>query len=119
VLVLPVERLENRTTTHDTSLSVEVGEDLLLKGGLVAVAGSDGDTEGDGLLLGLAGDVLVDGDRRVDASALKEEGSDGSAGTLGGNEDDIDVRGDLDLGLKGKRSVRLMQSEYRPLTSSL
>jgi len=89
--------------THDTSLSVEVGEDLLLKGGLVAVAGSDGDAEGDGLLLGRAGDVLVDGNRRVDASALEEEGSDGSAGTLGGDEDDIDVGRDLDLGLLHKR----------------
>lgn len=45
------------TSHQDTSLSVKVGVDLLLKGGLVHVTGSDGDTDGDGLFLGLTGDV--------------------------------------------------------------
>lgn len=86
-------------TTHQaTTLTVKVRVDLLLKGGLVEVTRADGDTEGDGLLLGLAGDVLEDGNGGVDATALLEERADGAAGTLGGDEDDIDVRGNLDLG---------------------
>ena len=86
-------------TTHQaTALTVQVGVDLLLEGGLVEVAGADGDTEGDGLLLGLAGDVLVDGNGGVDTAALTEEGADGAAGALGGDEDDVDVGGNLDLG---------------------
>lgn len=86
-------------TTHEAAtLTVEVGVDLLLKGGLVEVAGADGDTKSDGLLLSLASDVLVDGERGVDTTALTEEGSDGSARALGGTEDDVDVGGNLDLG---------------------
>lgn len=86
-------------TTHQAAtLTVEVRVDLLLEGGLVKVAGADGDTEGDGLLLSLASDVLVDGEGGVDTTALTEEGSDGSARALGGAEDDVDVGGDLDLG---------------------
>jgi hypothetical protein len=45
----------------------------------------------------------VNGDGRVDASSFEEEGSDGSTGSLGGDEDDVDVgRGD-DAGLPCKR----------------
>lgn len=65
--------------TYDTSLSVQVGEDLLFKGGLVKVTGTDGDTKGDSLLLGLAGNILPNGNGRVDTSALEEEGSDSSS----------------------------------------
>lgn len=86
-------------TAHEAAaLTVQVGVDLLLEGGLVEVAGADGNTEGDGLLLGLTGDVLVDGDGGVDTAALTEERADGAAGALGGDEDDVDVGGDLDLG---------------------
>ena len=86
-------------TAHQAAtLTVQVRVHLLLEGGLVEVAGADGDTHGDGLLLGLAGHILVDGNGGVDATALTEEGADGTAGALGGNEDDVDVRGDLDLG---------------------
>lgn len=86
-------------TTHQaTALAVEIGVDLLLEGGLVEVARADSDTESDSLLLGLTGDILEDGDGRVDAAALTEEGAHGAAGTLGGNEDDVHVLGDLDLG---------------------
>lgn len=81
-----------------TTLTVQVGVDLLLEGGLVEVAGADGNTEGDSLLLGLAGNVLVDGDGGVDTAALTEESADSAAGALGGNEDDVDVGGNLDLG---------------------
>jgi hypothetical protein len=86
-------------TTHQaTTLAVQVGVYLLLECGLVHVSGTDADTEGDSLLLGLASNVLVDGDGGVDATALTEEGADGTAGALGGNEDDINVGGDFDLG---------------------
>ena len=101
-------------TSHQaTTLTVEVGVDLLLERGLVHVSGTDGNTEGDGLLLGLAGDVLEDGNGGVDTTALTEEGSDGAAGTLGGNEDDIDVGGDVDLGEvleDGGETVREVES---------
>lgn len=86
-------------TAHQAAtLTVKVRVDLLLKGGLVEVAGADSDTEGNSLLLGLASDVLEDGEGGVDATALTEQGSDGSARALGSAEDDIDVGGDLDLG---------------------
>jgi hypothetical protein len=86
-------------TAHQaTALAVQVGVDLLLEGGLVEVAGADGDTESNSLLLGLAGDVLEDGDGRVDTAALTEESADGAAGALGGDENDVDVGGNLDLG---------------------
>ena len=86
-------------TAHEAAtLAVKVGVHLLLEGGLVQVAGADGDTEGDGLLLGLARYVLEDGDGGVDATALTEEGADGAAGALGGYEDDVNVRGHVDLG---------------------
>jgi hypothetical protein len=56
--------MEHTDAAHQhATLAVEVRVNLLLKGGLVEVARADGDTDGDGLLLGLAGDVLVDGDR--------------------------------------------------------
>jgi hypothetical protein len=86
-------------STHQaTTLAVQVGVYLLLECGLVHVSGTDADTEGDSLLLGLASNVLVDGDGGVDATALTEEGADGTAGALGGNEDDVNVGGDFDLG---------------------
>lgn len=99
------------TTHEDTSLSVQVREDLLLKGGLVDVTGTDGDTESDGLLLGLTGNVLVDGNGRVDTSALEEQSSDGSSGTFGGDKDDVDVLGWNDLGL-GDQSALTLSSEF-------
>lgn len=86
-------------TTHQaTTLTVEVGVHLLLESGLIHVSGTNGNTEGNSLLLGLASDVLVDGDGGVDATALTEEGADSTTGTLGGNEDDVNVGGDFDLG---------------------
>jgi hypothetical protein len=86
-------------TTHQaTTLAVQVGVHLLLECGLVHVSGADGYTEGDSLLLGLASDVLEDGDRGVDTTALTEEGADGAAGALGSDEDDVNVGGDFDLG---------------------
>lgn len=101
-------------TAHQAAaLTVEVRVNLLLKGGLVEVAGANGDAESNGALLGLAGDVLVDGKRRVDAAALAEEGADGAAGALGGAQDDVNVLGDLDLGEvleDGGEAVREVES---------
>jgi hypothetical protein len=86
-------------TAHKAAtLAVKVTPDLLLKGGLVEVTGADGDTHGDGLLEGLAGDVLVDGNGAVDATTLLEERADSAARALRGDEDDVDVSGDLDVG---------------------
>jgi hypothetical protein len=86
-------------TTHQaTTLTVEVRVHLLLKRGLVQVTATDSNTEGLGLLLGLASDVLVDGIRGVDATTLTKERANGSARTLGSNEDDIDILGYVDLG---------------------
>lgn len=97
-LVLRQEHAVN-STHQATALAVQVTVDLLLKGGLVHVACADGNTERDGLLLGLAGHVLVDGDRRVDAAALAEERAHCAAGTLWCDEDYVNVGWDLDLGL--------------------
>ena len=86
-------------TTHQAAtLTVEVGVDLLLEGSLVEVTAANSNTKGNGLLLSAASDVLVDGEGGVDTTALLEERADGTAGALGGNEDDINVGGDLDLG---------------------
>lgn len=85
--------------THQAAaLAVQVRVDFLLEGGFVQVAAADGDAERDGFFLGLARYVLVDGDGGVDAAALAEEGADGAAGALGGDEDDVDVGGDVDFG---------------------
>jgi len=97
-LVLGEEHAVN-TTHQATTLTVKVRVDLLLESGLVEVTRADGDTESDSLLLGLAGDILVDGNGRVDTTALTEESTDGTARALGSDEDDVDIRRDLDLGL--------------------
>jgi hypothetical protein len=87
-------------TTHQaTTLTVQVGVDLLLESGLVQVSTANSDTESDCLLLGVASDVLEDSDGGVDSTTLTEESSNGSARALGGNEDDIDISWDIDLGL--------------------
>ena len=86
-------------TTHKAAtLTVQIGSNLLLKGGLVNVTRTNGNSKSNGSLLSLAGNILPDGVGRVDTTALLEKRSDGTAGTLGGNEDDINVRGSLDLG---------------------
>jgi len=46
----------------------------------------------------LAGHVLEDGDGRVDAAAFTEEGAHGAARALGGDEDNIDIGGNVDFG---------------------
>lgn len=80
--------------THETStLTIQVTVDFLLKGRLVEISGADGDTESNGLLLGFASDILEDGKGRIDTATLFEETADSATGTLGGNEDDINVSG--------------------------
>ena len=88
-----------KSLTYDTSLTVKVREDLLLKRSFVEVTGTDSDTEGNGLLLGLTSNILEDGDGGVDTSSLEEEGSDSSSRSLGGDEDNVNVLGGDDLGL--------------------
>jgi hypothetical protein len=80
------------------TLAVQVRVHLLLEGGLVEIAGADGNAEGDGLLLGLASHVLEDGDGGVDSTALAEERTDGAAGAFGSDEDDVNVCGNIDFG---------------------
>lgn len=60
-LVLGEEHAVN-TAHQATTLTVQVRVDLLLKGGLVQVSGADGDTQSNGLLLGLTSHILVDGE---------------------------------------------------------
>lgn len=86
-------------TAHEAAtLTVKVRVDLLLEGGLIQVAGTNGDTHGNGLLLGLAGHILEHGEGGVDTTALTEQGSDSAARALGSAENDINVLGDVDLG---------------------
>lgn len=101
-------------TAHQaTTLTVEVRVDLLLKGGLVEVTRANGDTHGNGLLLGLASDVLEDGEGGVDTTALTEKTADSAAGALGSAEDDVNVLGDIDMGAvleNGGETVREVES---------
>ena len=86
-------------TAHQAAtLTVQVRVDLLLEGGLVEVTRSHGDTHGDGPLLGLTSDILVDSNGGVDTTALTEERADGTAGALGGDENDINILRDVDVG---------------------
>lgn len=64
--------------TYHASFTIQVRVNLLLKGGLVHVARADGDTDGDGLLLCLACDVLEDGNTGVDTPTLLEKSADGA-----------------------------------------
>ena len=73
------------------ALTGQVGVDLTLEVGLEEVAGTDGDTEGQGALERTAGGVLVDGERRIDATALQEQTAHGGAGALRGHHDHVDV----------------------------
>lgn len=85
--------------THQAAtLAIQIGVDLLLEGRLVEVSTADGDAESDSFLLSLASNILVDCDGRVNTTALTEEGADGAARALGGNEDDVNVLGDVNLG---------------------
>ena len=86
--------------THQaTTFTIQVGVNFLLEGGLVQVSTANSDTESNGLLLGVASNVLEDSDGGVDSTTLTEESSNSSARSLGGNEDDIDISWDINLGL--------------------
>ena len=85
-------------TAHQaTTLTVEIGINLLLEGGLIEVTTADGNTKSNSLLLSLTGNILVDSNGRVDTTAFTEEGSDSSARSFRCNQDDIDIRWDLDF----------------------
>jgi hypothetical protein len=56
---------------------------------------------------------LVHGNGGVNTTAITEKSSDSSARTLGGNEDDIDIGGYIDLGLvleDGRETVGEVES---------
>ena len=89
----------NNEKTHHTTLAVQVGVHLLLESGLIHVTGANGDTNSDGLLLSLASNVLPNSNGRVDTAAFLEESTDSAAGTLRGNEDDVDVFRRNDVGV--------------------
>lgn len=80
------------------ALAVEIRVDFLLEGRFVEIPRSNGHAEGDGFLLCFACHVLVHGDGGVDAPALAEEGAHRSPGAFGGDEDHVDVGGDVDFG---------------------
>lgn len=87
-------------TSHQaTTLTIQVGVDLLLECGLVQVSTSDTNTKSNGSLLCVTSDILEDGDGRVDTTTLAEKGSDGSARSLWCNEDNIDIGRNVNLGL--------------------
>ena len=96
-LVLSEEHAVN-TAHKAATLAVQIGVDLLLEGCLVEVARADSNTHGNGLLKGLASDVLIDSHGRVDTTTLTEEGADSAAGALWRNKDDINVLWNIDLG---------------------
>lgn len=89
----------NDEKTHHTTLAVQVGIHLLLESGLIHVTGANGDTNSDGLLLSLASNVLPNSNGRVDTAAFLEESTDSAAGTLRGNEDDINILWGNDMGV--------------------
>jgi hypothetical protein len=97
-LVLCEEHAVN-ATHQATTLTVQVGVNFLLKGGLVEVTTANTNTESNCLLLGLASEILENGDGGVDTTSLAEESSNSSARALGGNEDNVDIRGNIDLSL--------------------
>ncbi len=96
-----------------TTLTVQVGVNLLLKGSLIQVSTSNPDAETNCLFLGLSSHILVNGDGGVDTTALTEQGSDSSARSLGGHEDDIDIFGHFDFGQileDGREAMREVKS---------
>ncbi|KAH3660712.1 hypothetical protein OGATHE_005044 [Ogataea polymorpha] len=79
-------------TSHQTSsLTVQVRVDFSLEGGLVNVTRSNGNSQSNGLLLGLTSNVVPDGVRRVDTSALLEKRSHSSTRTLRSSQDHVNV----------------------------
>ena len=58
---------------ENAPLSGQVAVDLLLEGGLEQEAAADGDPQSDAALPGAPGEVLVNGEARVDAAPLEKE----------------------------------------------
>jgi hypothetical protein len=78
-------------THQDTTLTDEIRVDFLIEGGLIHITRTDTDTESDSALLSLTRDILENGEGGVDTTTLLEETTDSEAGTLGGNQDNIDI----------------------------
>lgn len=101
-------------TAHKAAtFTVQIRVHFLLECGLVKVTTADSDTHSDGLLQSLASHILENSDGGVDTTSLTEKGSHGSAGTLGSNENDIDVLWNLNAGSvleNGRETVREVKS---------
>ena len=78
-------------THQDTTLTDEIRVDFLVESGLIQITSADTDTESDSAVLSLARDILENGEGGVDTTALLEETTDSETGTLGGNQDNIDI----------------------------
>ena len=85
-------------THEDAALADEVGGYFILERGREEIARADGDTDGERQKRRVAGRVLGDGERRVDARAVEEVAADVSARALGRDHDDVHVRTGLDAG---------------------
>eukprot|EP00906_Rhabdomonas_costata_P002990 RCo004626 len=97
-VVLRLESALEQPHQH-AALPCQVTGHLLLKGGLEHVPAADPESRGQRAVLGLPGEVLVDGPRGVNATALEEVRSDGQPGALGRHKDHIDVLGRDNPGL--------------------
>jgi hypothetical protein len=80
------------------SLAVKIGPHLFLKRRLVKVPATNSDAKCDGFLFSFAGDILVDSNRRVDATPFTEESPNSATRAFGGYQDDIDVSWNFDFG---------------------
>lgn len=80
------------------ALAVQIRVDFLFKRGLVKISTADRNAKSYSLLFGFASHVLVDGYGGVDTAPFPEKCTHGAAGTLWCDENDIDIRGNINLG---------------------
>ena len=90
----------------------EVGLGLFFEGGLkdAGTGSADAFGVGQGDLFGFAGGVLIDSDEVRDAAAFHEDVADEVSGALGGDHDDVNVRGRNDLAEMNVEAVGESQS---------
>jgi hypothetical protein len=76
--------------TYDTAFTIQIRINLLLRRRLVQIPTADTYPKRDGLLFRVPGDILPDGDTRINTPPFFKESADGATGTFGGDEDDVD-----------------------------
>ena len=81
---------------EDAALADEVGRHFVVEGGREEVAGTDGDADGERILLSLAGSVLRDGIGGVDAGTIEEVATHVRARTLRSDHDHVHILGRID-----------------------